>query len=324
VKAAVVHPGGRVDLVDVATPEPRPGEVVVRMLTAAICGSDLHRVFLGDLTQKEAGPPGHPGHEGAGRVVYSQSDRFHEGDLVLTVPDPAVGACFAEYQVLPEAFMVPVPGDLAPEVAVLAQQLGTVLFALKKFWPDPAGADLACVLGLGSAGQAFVAALKRMGFRCVVAADPMPFRRRLAEVMGADVAVEADADTVLQAVQNRSGGRGADLVVEASGRDAARQWVPALVARDGAIGFFGLPEGPHPVPFRFDLLFSRRVRINFSVGAQHEPGLTSFREAVRWVAEQPEYWAQLITHRLPLDRLQEGLAMAEHPEGDILKVVINC
>ncbi len=321
-KAAVVHPGGRVDLVDVATPEPRPGEVVVRMLTAAICGSDLHRVFLGDLTQKEAGPPGHPGHEGTGRVVYSQSDRFHEGDLVLTVPDPAVGACFAEYQVLPEAFMVPVPGDLAPEVAVLAQQLGTVLFALKKFWPEGRGADVACVLGLGSAGQAFVAALKRMGFRTVVAADPVPFRCRVGQAMGADVAVGPDG--VVAAVHDRSEGRGADLVVEASGRDAARQVVPELVARDGAIGFFGLPEGPHPIPLRFDMLFARRVRINFSVGAQHEPGLASFQEAVRWVAERPQFWAQLITHRLPLDRLEEGLALAEHPQGDILKVVLSC
>ncbi|MGC8487196.1 MAG: zinc-dependent alcohol dehydrogenase [Clostridia bacterium] len=316
----IVHPGGRVAWTDAPIPEPGPGEVLVQMETAAICGSDLHSIFGAPRT--EPFPPGGPGHEGAGRVAVSRSSRFSEGDHVLTVPDAARGHCFAGYQVVPDAFLVPLPLTLPFDTAVLAQQLGTIVFAMKKFWPGSPGRS-AAVLGSGPAGLAFVGTLRRLGFEWVAAIEPRPYRRQAAERMGASLTVDPERETVTEAILAATDGRGVDLVVEASGRDTARQLTPGLVRRDGRIGFFGLPAGPEPVPLAFDVLFSKRVDMALSVGAQFEAELSSFRQAVDWVARELDYWSQLVTHRLPLSQLEQGIRLAKNPDGPILKVVLE-
>lgn len=316
----VVHPGGRVDWMDIARPVPAPGEVLVRMEAAAVCGSDLHAIFASD--RREPFGPGGPGHEGVGRVVESHSTRFEEGMRVLTVPHPAQGQCFAAYQVVPEAYLVPVPETLPPHTAVLAQQLGTVIFALKKFWRGPAGRT-AAVIGAGPAGLAFVGAIARLGFEWVATVEPRPFRREAARSMGAALSLGAEPALTVEKLVEATDGRGADLVVEASGQDSGRILAAELLAQDGRIGFFGLPAGPHPVPLPFAVLFSKRAELATSVGAQFEPGLASFRQALTWIAQAPEYWGQLVTHRLPLAALEGALSLAANPEGPILKVVLE-
>ncbi len=316
----VVSPGGRVDWQEVAVPEPAPGEVLVRMEAAAVCGSDLHSIFAGGRT--EPFWPGGPGHEGVGRVAVSRSARFTEGERVLTAPDAARGHCFAAYQVVPEGFLARVPDDLPPHTAVLAQQLGTVIFALKKFWRGPGGRT-AAVIGAGPAGLAFVGAIKRLGFEWVGSLEPRPYRRDAARRMGAALSFAPDPELAVDQFLDATDGRGADLVVEASGQDDGRILTAALLARDGHIGFFGLPAGSHPVPLPFSVLFSKRAELASSVGAQFEPDLASFQQALAWIAEEPAYWGQLVTHRLPLSALAEALSLAEHPDGPILKVVLE-
>jgi len=319
-RVPVVHPGGRVAWMDAPLPECGPGEVLVRMEAAAICGSDLHAVFASGL--REPFPPGGPGHEGVGVVEASRSPRVPPGQRVLTVPDSARGRCFAPYQVVPEAFLVPLPEGASPATWVLAQQLGTVLFALKRFWPEPPGRT-AAVLGAGPAGLAFVEALRRLGFAWVSAVDPRPERRAQAARMGAALVLDPAADAVADAILEATDADGVDLAVEASGHDQARILAADLIRKDGRIGFFGLPAGDAPVPFRFDVLFAKRAEIVFSVGAQFEPGLRSFRRAVEWVANEPAFWGELVTHRLPLADLEEGLRMARRPDGRVFKIVLE-
>ncbi len=277
-RAAFMKEAGRVEVGDFPDPTARPGEVLVRMHHASICGSDTHVVLDGFHRPERFGDPGYPGHEGVGVVEVSCSDRFTVGDRVLTVPPGWLGACWAELQVVPEAYLVPVPDGLSLERGLMAQQLGTTIFAMKKFGrPD---GDVAVVLGAGSAGLYFVQHLRRLGYAHVVAAEPDPARRALAGRLGATRVVDPAEQAVVEVVADLTEGSGAALVIEAAGYDALRADAIEMVRHSGTVGFFGYPEVAGDAPYPSFLAFRRNVSIEWVNGAQLEPGLASFVEAM--------------------------------------------
>ena len=92
-RAARLVERGRIVCEEVPRFEPQDGQVVVKNVMAAICGSDLHQVFF-DVFGPLRGPmePGWPGHEGVGEVIESRYDGLRPGDRVLTVPGQAFSA----------------------------------------------------------------------------------------------------------------------------------------------------------------------------------------------------------------------------------------
>lgn len=315
---------GRVEVGRFPLPSAQPGDVLVRTRLAAICGSDLHVVFDEPDRDDLPGPPGFPGHESVGEVVESRSDRVHVGDLVLVTTIGIAGRGFASRQVVPDTELVPLATGAEVETLLMAQQLGTVVFALKRFWPGPQPGETATVIGAGPAGLQFVQLLARAGFGRVVVADRHPHRLGAARALGATETVLAPVESVLEATLDLTGGRGADLVVEAVGRDATRAQAVRSVADGGRVGLFGLPERRDgDMPFPFAEAFRRRPTIEISVGAQREPGLASFREAVRLIASQEVDVRPLLTHRFGVERLPEALALAREPAEGALKVTIG-
>ncbi len=273
---------GVVEVADFPDPVPAPGEVLVRMHLASICGSDTHVVLDGFHRPERFGDPGYPGHEGVGVVEASHSDLFAVGDRVLTVPPGWLGACFAELQVVPEQYLVPVPDGLSLERGLMAQQLGTTVFAMKKFGrPD---GEVAVVIGAGSAGLYFVQHLRRAGYPHVVVAEPDPARRALAQELGATRVVDPAGESLVEVVASLTGGSGAALVIEAAGYDALRADAIEMVRHSGTVGFFGYPELAGDAPYPAFLAFRRNVTIEWVNGAQLEPGLASFREAMDLIA----------------------------------------
>ncbi len=319
-RAAVLVGPARVEVQRVPVPIVEESEVLVSTKMAAICGSDLHTVF-GARERQFPGPPGYPGHEALGEVVESRSAAFRPGARVLTVPTGDRAGCFADLQAVPDSFLVPLPEGRAEEL-LMAQQLGTVIHALKRFWPGPAG-DTALVVGVGCAGLHFVQLLKRRGFGRVIAADLVPHRLRTARELGADAVVLASEVPVAEAVLELTGGRGADLVVESAGRDRARFQAMRAVAHDGRVGFFGLPEADGEAAFPFAELFRQRPVLVFSVGTQLEPGLASFREAVELIAQRRIDVGRHVTHRFPIEDLPRALAVARWREDGAIKVAIT-
>lgn len=251
-----------------------PGQVLVRNLVSTICGSDVHVVYGAPVGVGNR--PGYPGHESVGVVVETSEPGLRVGDLVLAVPNLAHAGGFAEYQLLPGAMVIRLPPDADPEVAVLAQQLGTVVFAMKRFWTGP-GEGTAVVLGAGAVGLSFTRLCRLAGFEQVVVSDLHEHRLDVARAMGATVTVLADGDAVVQVVRELTGD-GARLVVEAAGTDVTRVQAIHCVAVNGRIGMFGMPAGPEMV-MPFELLFRRKPTVEFCWDAQAEPGRVSFRQA---------------------------------------------
>lgn len=316
----LVEPG-QVRVEDAAEPVRDGSTVLVRTLYASICGSDLHSIYA-DPEAEFPCPPGYPGHEAVGEVVESGSTAFAVGDQVLTVPHPREAATFAEFQVLPEPFLVGLPAGADSRGMLMAQQLGTVIFALKRMWPG-SGADVATVIGAGSAGLHFTQLLKQRGFTNVIVSDLSDKRLAKAKALGADVVVAAGTDSVVEATMEVSGGTGADLVVEAAGRDVTRAQAMSAVRERGRIGLFGLPEHPGDAAVPYDVLFRRQPTIEIAYGAQLEPDLASFREAVRLIGDGRVAAADLVSHVYALDDFGRALQCARDVADGAVKVCLS-
>ena len=125
------------------------------------------------------------------------------------------------------------------------------------------------------------------------------------------------------AVLEETGGRGADLVVEAVG---SRETFPLSLelAADGAtVVWFGLPEGADAYPFSFHEFFRRRLTAYSTFDAQGEPGLESFRYAVRLIADGAIDVTPLLSHVLPIAQVDEAFRIAHERTGNALKVSVK-
>ena len=162
--------------VEMAMPEPIDDRVVVQTDMASICGSDLHLVCHGaGIAHGFPCPHGYPGHEAIGRVVDPGDTDLAEGGRVLCFPSVPVSEGFAEFQRIHPKYLLPLPdAGVGDDELLMAQQLGTVIFAARKRPIDMVGRT-ALVIGQGSAGLFWSWLLKRQGARVIVA-DRVPAR----------------------------------------------------------------------------------------------------------------------------------------------------
>jgi L-iditol 2-dehydrogenase len=321
-RAALLRAPGAIDCVEAPDPQPAPGQVLVKTLCASLCGSDLHHVFLPLEGDSFPCRHGFPGHEGVGEVVESRAAGFAPGQGVLTVPDIDNAGGFADYQVLGPEFLLRLDAAMAHERLVFAQPLGTVIFALKRFMPAEVP-ETAVVLGQGSIGLFFTWMLRHQGVGRVIASEPLANRRALSRRYGAEVALDPTRESVLDAVQDLTSGRGAALVIEAAGADETRRQAVEMVARDGRIGLFGLPVKDGMADFPFSAFFRKRAEMMSHFGAQTEPDHASFREAVDLVTGGHIEVAPLISHRLPLDSIDKTFEIAHGRSDNVVKAVVT-
>src|SRR6185437_468364 len=309
---------------DVPMPSLADGEILVRTAYASVCGSDLHVVFGG--APPRPGEPGFPGHESVGEVVESRCPGFEPGDRVLTVPFAVDGRCLAEFQAIPGAACVRLPDTVPLSHLLMAQQLGTVVFALRTHPLDVVGKEVA-VIGQGSAGAFFTFLLKRAGAARLLVSDKSPARLAYSRKLGADLTLEIGEDAgnedFRSAVLEATGGRGADVVVEAVGSRETFPLSLELAAPGATLVWFGLPEGSDDYPFSFPRFFRKALTAYSNFGAQGEPGLESFRYAVRLITDGAIDVTPLLTHLLPIERVGEAFRIARDRTGNALKVSVK-
>jgi L-iditol 2-dehydrogenase len=310
---------GRVALGEFDVPRLSAGEVLVRMDYASVCGSDTHAVYGGFHNPQALGKPGYPGHEGVGVVVDSRSERLGTGVPVLTVPPGETGGCFAEYQAVDEDHVIALRPGADPRRLLMAQQLGTTIYALKKF--SSADVGTAGVIGAGSAGLFFVQLLFARGCRQVIVSDVNEARLRVAERLGA-VGVLAQEGAFPQEVLRHTEGVGADLVIETAGLDVCRAEAVHAVRPHGVVGCFGYAERFGLAGFPVHLAFRKAATVAWARGTQSEPGLVSFREAIGLVEAGAIDIEDHLRYVIPLGEAPDGLETAR-ARKDVVKVLIS-
>jgi len=315
----------QVELLEVPEPElpatPPQGEpagqIIFQPEIACLCGSDLP-YFVGEAPEFPSRALGHTLHEMVGTVTATNGTRFRPGEKVLAVPVGQRG--LFERFVVSERRAIPLDPRVPLEQAVLAQPMGTVIYALKKL-PRILDLDVA-VVGAGPIGQIFCALLRNLGAREIIAVERLESRLALAPHMGATTSAAVHADSADAAAEVARITRGAmvDVVVEAVGHAGqALNTCISLVKHGGRILYFGVPpERIDGVAWRD--MFYKNVAVHTSVNPDFE---RDFPLAMRWLAEGRVNLAPLITHTFPLRDIQRAFETFRDRRDGAQKVLIE-
>jgi threonine 3-dehydrogenase len=255
---------------EVPVPEITENDVLIKVKTTAICGTDLHIYLWDEWSQNNVPIPTIVGHEFVGEVVdmgtrvkgFKVGDRVSgEGHLTCGVCrncrrgqahlcDKTVGVgyhtdgCFADYMVLPASNVFSVPEDIPSRVAAIFDPLGNAVHTALSF--DLVGEDV-LITGAGPIGLMSVMIARHAGARHVVITDVNPKRLKLAEEMGAVTrAVNVAETNVKDVIRELKMESGFDVVFEMSGNATAFEQIPSLVTSGARIALLGvLPSKAH-------------------------------------------------------------------------------
>ena len=315
-------------LAEVERPQPGPGEVLVRVGAAGICGTDRH-LYLGEFPSR---PPVTLGHEFAGEVVEAGPGvTLAPGTLVACDPNIFCGTCaacrrgrvnlcaanvaiglgrdggFAEYAVIPAHRALPLPPGMSPEQGAFAEPLACTLHGLDVARLVPG--ERAMVLGGGVIGLLAVQLARAAGAE-VLLVTRNPQKRAVAQTLGAHhTAASMDEALALWP-------QGADAVIECAGVAETMARAPDLAADGGRVVILGvLPKGARVAWEPFDLLF-REVAI---LPAFINPFTQS--RALDLIAQGAVQTAPLITRRIPLAEAVQAIAQPALP-ADIKVLVL--
>src|SRR5262245_24769045 len=308
-----------------SAPEPvaGPGEVVVAVRAAGICGTDVHAT-QGLFPWK---PPLVLGHEYTGviRGVGRGVSKTLVGRTVGCEPSYGCGECaecaagrvsqcpkcvrvggFAERVVLPVAKVHPLPRGLDPVTAAMTEPTACCLAGLEKF-QIPRGATV-LVIGGGIMGLVTMALAKRRGGKRLIMSDPIAERREMARRLGADVVIDPTRETLRDKVTELTGGRGAEVVCEAVGKPELVAEAITLTKPAGVFQLVGVnPKGSRLPLDLWDVHF-REIQIVGAFGRG-----TAYRRAL---ALMPKLGLKrLVTAQFPLDGIREAFAHAAAGNG---------
>jgi L-iditol 2-dehydrogenase len=343
VRVARFYAPGDLRLEDAPEPEPKPGEIKLRVRNCSTCGTDV-KIF--NHGHHHLVPPRVIGHEIAGEVAESRVDGWVPGDrvqVIAAVPCGSCGECtrgrktvcanqtsvgyhydggFAEYLVVPAAVLAVgglnrIPLGVSFAEASVAEPLACVLNG-QELAAVGTGDDVV-VVGAGPIGCLHVRLARARGARRVFLVE---LNRARLDLSAAAVAPDAaicgsEVDTV-DTVLKLTDGRGADVVITAAASGAAQQDALQMTARSGRISFFGgLPKAAPTITLDSNLVHYRELTIVGANGSSPEHN----RRALDLIATGQVPVHDLITHRLPLDRVLDAIGIVAAGEG--IKVTIE-
>ena len=341
-KAAYLPGDSTVVLKDIGIPSPGPGEVLIKMKSSTICGSDIRAIYREHLGK---GPEAYQnkiaGHESCGQIVECGSGmrRFREGDRVIVYHISGCGVCYdcrrgymisctssqraaygwqrdggmADYLLAEEKDLVPLPDSLSyTDGAQVACGFGTVYEGIEKV--GVSGNDIVLVVGLGPVGLASLMLARAMGANQLFGVDVVVERVELARKLGLADEVFVSGEETLQEIRQRTGGRGCERTIDCSGNTLGRQLAIRSTRKWGRCVFIG--EGG-------TVEFNPSPDIIHDQIAIYGSWVTSIwkmedlaKRLVRWNIH-PE---DLVTHRFPLEQVSEAYALMN--EGKCGKVAV--
>lgn len=329
-------------ILDVAPVAPAPGEVQVRVRSVGICGSDLHYYSDGAIGDVNIRFPVVLGHEPAGEVLSTGPGvtGFSRGDRVLlepavycyhcefcrsghhnvcehirffsTPPDPGF---FREVMNLPSQNVLPAPPEVDLDTATLFEPLAVALHSLE--FAQPRIGETVAVFGAGPIGLLTIASLRTAGVGRIWAVEPIEGRRELAKAMGADAVLDPRAVDPVRQILADTGKRGVDMVLDCATKQRTTQQCVDVVRNCGRVVITGIPS-EYETPLNLHVLRRKEAALFHVRRSNHET-----EAAVHLLKAEPSRFAQLVTHRMPLESVGDAFEMLETGAAGAGKVVIQ-
>jgi 2-desacetyl-2-hydroxyethyl bacteriochlorophyllide A dehydrogenase len=311
-------------------PELQPRDVLVEVAACGLCATDVHLVEGLIPFYK---PPRVLGHETSGvvRAVGNAVRSVQPGQSVALDTSTACGTCFycregkpfscpqrvgfgsgwADFQVVPDEVVYPLPDGVDLELGAFAEPLSCAVHAVEQ-----AGlrvGEAATIIGAGAIGLLVLQVARLSGARELIVSDLDANRRELALRMGATRVVDPSQQDLLAEARQATDGLGPDRVFEAVGSAATVESAIGLPRRGGTVVVIGVAPKDAQVSLRPYELFEREITIHFSFVRTFE-----FRRAVALLPRLD--LAPLLTHRFPLERTSEAVRAASSRVGIKIQV----
>jgi L-iditol 2-dehydrogenase len=340
--AAVLYGKEDVQIETVDVPQIGRGDVLVRVRAALTCGTDV-KVFRRGYHARMIVPPALFGHELGGDIVAMGKDvrGFKMGQRVVAANSAPCGECFycqhnqenlcedllfnngayAEYIRIPERIvrrnMYEVPDHVSYQDAALVEPLACVLRGLEE--SGVRAGDTIAVIGLGPIGMMFVRLAKAVCNARVIAIGRRPQQLLRASRMGADETVlNCDGADVVGPVHEMTGGRGADVVIEAVGLPEVWQLAIKLLRRGGVVNFFGgCPDGTN---LSLDTNLLHYSELTCKASFHHTPAL--IRKALDLVSRGYVGAKDFVNHSEPLTNLLQVMQHLMSHNGHLKTAII--
>lgn len=338
-------------------PALQPGEVLIRIEAAGVCGSDVH-MLRGEDPRTPL--PIILGHEGVGRILEVQGEKrtvdgdvLHNGDLIIwnrgiscnkcfhcsVLNDPSlcrnrkiyginrsssispfVNGCYSQEMILTaDTDIFRVDPAVDPAVLVSASCSGaTVAHAFDLHRPD--FGDTVLIQGPGPLGVYAVAFARKLGAQEIIVIGGSENRLQTCRDFGATLTLnrlESSLEERREAIMAKTRGQGVDLVIEAVGQPAAVHEGIKLVRSGGAYVSIGFSQPPGECQIDF---FKEVVSKNLKIQGVWVSATRHTWQAMRLVLERPELFSRMITHRFALEQANEALQVMA--QRDALKAVL--
>jgi L-iditol 2-dehydrogenase len=321
--------------------DPSHGEVTVRIRAVGVCGSDLHWYQDGRIGENPAVYPQVLGHEPAGEVIATGVG-VHElatGDRVAIEPSITCGHCehclrgyhnnclssvflggpqapglFREYVTLPAANCTRVPAGFDYRTATLIEPVAVMMHMLELI--EIRAGDTVAVTGAGPIGMLCAAIARASGASRVFIADRLPYRLKLAMSMGADVAIDTTAQSLVETVRDATRGRGVDVVLEAAGSPEMANAGIHMARLGGIVMLIGIPSELNP---KIDIhgAMMKELRLQTLKRSNHRA------QAAVDVLAAGRIPASIITHVMPLAETSRAFEMLTNYSDGVGKAVIE-
>ncbi len=341
-KSLLLSEYSHLEIADLPLPAVGPGEVLVRVEACGICGSDVHG-FDGSTGRRI--PPIVMGHEAAGTVeaIGAGVTKYAEGDRVTFDSTVYCGKCpycargqfnlcdnrevigvscgeyrrhgaFAEFVVVPERIMYPLPANFSFEEAAMLEAVSVALHAVKV--SQVKGGETALVIGAGMIGLLTLQAARAAGCARVFIADVDGTRLELARQVGADAAIKATGADLVAEVMRLTNGVGVDLALEAVGRNETVNGAINCVRKGGTVTLVGniAPEVTLPL----QKVVVRQLKLQGSCASSGE-----YPEAIELIAAGKIKVKPLITAIASLEEGPRWFERLHAGEPNLMKVILS-
>jgi L-iditol 2-dehydrogenase len=344
--AAVYHGPNDLRIEEVPVPEVGPGELLIKVLSASICGTDI-RIIHGNHRMYSSGTVRIPGHEVVGNIakVGEGLASFIVGERVFIAPNMGCGHCeqcvsgnnnlcskydalgvtmdggFAEYMRVPansvqQGNVIKLGDSVDSAVAALMEPFACVLRGQNALHIKPG--EVVLIIGAGPIGVMHTKLAKLRGAGRVIVSEPMVDRAAQVKRMGADRVVNPMEEDLKAVIAEESKGRGADVIIVAAPVHAAQESALQLAAIGGRINLFGgLPKDRPTINFDSNLVHYKELIVT---------GTTACSTNDCWQAAQIVNsglidLTDLVSQRFPLKDAVAAFAAAEDRKS--LKIVLE-
>ncbi|MBW1900616.1 MAG: alcohol dehydrogenase catalytic domain-containing protein [Deltaproteobacteria bacterium] len=340
-KAALIYGPGDIRIEDIKDPTISDDEILVRVKTCGICGTDLHYYRAGDPTTKK---PIIPGHEFSGEIVEKGSavEGLKVGDKIVgtglrdcgecywcrhekgfcpnpKVPGEGLDGAIAEYVIVPKpmagALVFQIPESMTWNEAATIEPISISCFAVEE--ARISEGDIVAVLGAGMIGLGIIQACKAAGAAKVIVSEPSAFRREMAQKLGADLVLNPLETDLFETVADFTTGQMAGVIFECSGSVAAFCQVPQVSGIFGKVMQVGIFEqNLELAPDLAKLMFQFRNITVRGCGGQR------WDKALEHILAGTIKTNDLVTQIFPLEEVKEAFATQLNSEKAI-KVLIE-